>query len=250
MNSRHIVVQEISMIYFLKKKAFAMGKDTRKNSLDFLICCYFGQSKDLLKAAIDRAYIDMAAHTLKGIADKSIKWGCRYEASIIIANRIAELSKGNSEYKKWHTHTIDEIIGVYKSQNITVHDGQAQKWLNMTVKYLYVFKSLLEGDERLNGFTGFLNKENEKDFYPAVDSNVLKEIGLDEAYWPWSSLDKEKYSVVVDKMKEQGCDFFWELEYWESLVENYKKTDANSYERYVEDQLKKTIEKPGIHYLK
>ena len=34
-------------------------------SKNFLVCCYFGQSEDLIKAAIDRAYVDMASHTLQ-----------------------------------------------------------------------------------------------------------------------------------------------------------------------------------------
>ena len=57
-------------------------KNIKELSLDFLICCYFGQSKDLVKAAIDRAYVDMASHTFTGFgADYETKWECRYKAS-------------------------------------------------------------------------------------------------------------------------------------------------------------------------
>ncbi len=60
--------------------------EIKKQSLDFLICCYFGQSHDLIKAAIDRAYIDMASHTLKWPenAPKDSKWECRYKGTIRI----------------------------------------------------------------------------------------------------------------------------------------------------------------------
>ena len=34
-----------------------MEKDNKAVSLNFLVCCYFGQSKDLIKDAIDRAYV-------------------------------------------------------------------------------------------------------------------------------------------------------------------------------------------------
>lgn len=48
--------------------------DLRNLSLDFLICCYFGQSKDLVRVAIDRAYVDMASHTMTSFKeDKKLK---------------------------------------------------------------------------------------------------------------------------------------------------------------------------------
>ena len=42
-----------------------MDTDVKTLSIIFLFCCYFGQSENLGKAAIDIAYVDMAAHTLK-----------------------------------------------------------------------------------------------------------------------------------------------------------------------------------------
>ena len=53
----------LDSIYIQRESS--MDTDVKTLSIIFLICCYFGQSENLGKAAIDIAYVDMAAHTLK-----------------------------------------------------------------------------------------------------------------------------------------------------------------------------------------
>ena len=60
-----------------------MMNDLEKKCYCFVLQCYFGDMADPVNAAIDRAYVDMASHTLKGFAEEEYrqKWKCRYCAS-------------------------------------------------------------------------------------------------------------------------------------------------------------------------
>ena len=214
-------------------------EDLKKLSMDFLICCYFGQSKDLLKAAIDRAYLDMA-RTLKfkDITEKD-KFKTRYDASELISEKIKEFNK---PFNTWHGETIVELKKRYEpimSDRMT--DGQAQKWLNMTIKYLFVFKSLLGiDDSRFDDFRVFLTSTSISDYKVPIDSYVLKGSGLSELQsMKWSKLDeesKQKYSVADDKLKNNNMGFLWELENWEKFSAEYSQKDKNSYAQYYDER--------------
>lgn len=71
-----------------------MGGNVKMNDLErkchnFILQCYFGDMENPIDAAIDRAYVDMASHTLKGFAEHQYqeKWELRFEASSKIKKR-------------------------------------------------------------------------------------------------------------------------------------------------------------------
>lgn len=213
-------------------------KEKKKLALDFLICCYFGQSVDLCMGAIDRAYVDMASHTLHFINKDSVdeKWESRLNASNTILSRICNYS---GAFLKWHCETIEMIKERYNgklannNEEKTLTEGQAQKWLNMTVKYLYVFKVLLEkDDDRLKQIKTFLDETSEDYYKMPIDSYVLKEIGGNP---PWSGLSKEEYEKTSEK------SFLWELEKWEELMQKYKKYDKGTYQRFYKEWKNKHV---------
>lgn len=43
--------------------------DLERKCHNFILQCYFGDMENPIDAAIDRAYVDMASHTLKGFAE-------------------------------------------------------------------------------------------------------------------------------------------------------------------------------------
>lgn len=193
-------------------------------SMDFLICCYFGQSKDLITASIDRAYVDMAAHTMTGFDNYEEKWEYRYNASMIIKEGLINYSDKKT-YKDWHEEVLNEIIGVYPESKLKY--GQAQKWLNMTVKYLYTLSTLVGiEDHRLISVKKFLSKTSANDYYPPVDSYVLAGAGIKGV--SWSTLNKEKYDSCVERFGSD-MDFLWELKNWEVFAKEYSKSDIKSY---------------------
>ena len=68
-------------------------KTIKQLALDFILCCIFGQSDKLIDAAVNRAYIDMASHTMKQFKDDEtkLKWTCRFNASNCITDAIKKL---------------------------------------------------------------------------------------------------------------------------------------------------------------
>lgn len=204
-------------------------------SINFIICCYFGQSEDLIKAAIDRAYIDMASHTLIWPDGKTTnsKWECRKDASDEIRQHLRSYPGGSDSFDDWYKDTICAIEKPYEKQGVTLSAGQTHKWLNMTIKYIYVFSNILESDDsRLNDVESFLRGTCEKDYQAPIDRNVLKETGLDKCFSPWSKLKPDEYAELQKTLKSEN-DFLWELTNWESFAEKYKEVDKQSYEYYL-----------------
>ena len=92
----------------LTDQYYIENKNLSDTCLDFLICCYFGQSKDLLKAAIDRAYVDMASHTLIGLEKYNKKWYYRYEAYKTISTAIIKYSEGSYDTNSYANYYYNQ----------------------------------------------------------------------------------------------------------------------------------------------
>nr|MCR5311270.1 hypothetical protein [Lachnospiraceae bacterium] len=103
----------------------------------FLIQCYFGFEDDPILMAIDRAYRDMATLTLSGDAQKELYPG-RKKVTEYLHGALLTLPKSNADYDKWHKMTTDKIAEIYPKLTI----GQIQKWVNMTIKYVYTLGKL------------------------------------------------------------------------------------------------------------
>ena len=121
--------------------------------------------------------------------------------------------------------------------------GQAQKWLNMMLKYLWLLYRLdMINDECLKLFI----KQYHKEFHVPLDSYILryvakakkrnkvfpdsklkKAIEFKEA---WSSInDYEWYSEYQRDLKNNivGYDsaLEWELEHWQKALDHYEKEE-------------------------
>lgn len=110
-----------------------------------------------IDAAIDRAYVDMASHTLKGFAEHQYqeKWELRFEASSKIKEALGLLD-AESDYTSWHCELCGKLQKVYTEKRLSY--GQAQKWVNMTTKYLQVFAVIfksIDDDEGLSKIPEF-----------------------------------------------------------------------------------------------
>ena len=125
---------------------------TRADYEDYLIRLYFGSEADPLIACIDRAYLDFS-RTLSGIRRLNSTEDSRdravdtlRKAMIKLRGRLAREVE-STEFDYWHKATCEGLISIYKSANYHFYVGQAQKWVNMTLKYIYTF-----GEERIPGF--------------------------------------------------------------------------------------------------
>lgn len=203
-------------------------KNLKKQAYEFILYCYFGDMKDPVEAAIDRAYVDMASHTLTGFGeDYETKWALRYSASEKIKESLKDIS---DDFDKWHQQTCKRICKIYGDKGIEFTYGQAQKWINMTNKYLYVFSLIFEDwkDERLCHIPILIKNHHEKLHIP-IDNYILEELKLSK-YAPWSKMDENSYNDCRREFENRDID--WELENWNIASNTHKVNDKTSYARY------------------
>jgi len=115
---------------------------------DFLIAIHFGK-KDLLTRCVGLAYRDLQ-RTVRGIA-KFDKAGIPERVCSLVAD--ARRARTQEEFDTWHQAACDQIIGAFGDigyHRFTI--GQAQKWLNMTLKYIFVLGDRLPGYSHVFGF--------------------------------------------------------------------------------------------------
>lgn len=173
---------------------------SREEHFDFLLRCYFGEGRDPLRLCIDRAYLDFN-RTLHGIAKNNNGDGLRNAATACLIKLLSGLSlkriRTQSDFDKWHKSACDQLRQLYRSHGFTRFSiGQAQKWLNMALKYVFTF-----GQKRLPGFAKL---------YPfahvPVDSVVLKctrAHGGQPLSVPWSRLDDYATYLEFQKLFRQ-----------------------------------------------
>lgn len=142
-------------------------------------------NKDVFEVSLQLAYKDLQ-RTIKGIANAPKKNIIKQNSHNIIKEEINKLLEVEAydfnAYAKWHKNTCELI----KNEFLIIYPftyGQAQKWLNMTLKYLYTIEQ-----EKFSKVLPFLHipidniiisylKKNYKDFY-LIDFNCA-----------WSKLD-------------------------------------------------------------
>lgn len=163
---------------------------TPRDYNDFLLSVYFGEksSIDPKGACVDRAYLDFS-RTIHGIAGKGR--GVRAEAVSQIKSAISDLSYGRiskqDEFDDWHRNTCMSLkrlyeCGVHKRGGFRFHIGQAQKWINMTMKYIYTF-----GEDRIPGFCSVYAF-----CHVPLDNRIVSRLtryGFPQLAQPWSRID-------------------------------------------------------------
>lgn len=127
---------------------------------EFLFFSYFGVSladckdksgKDevdckekLLNAAIDRAYVDAASHVLQLSISEDIKNKCKEDAKKVIYECINPLQNNEKLSASWHKELAKKLIDIYSEKEKNKFTfGMAQKWINMTIKYIYIMDSVI-----------------------------------------------------------------------------------------------------------
>jgi len=144
---------------------------TSKDIEDFYIRLYFDTSNGYLPASINRAYRDFN-RTIENIPktdEEKNKW--RSNLQEILASRINALLtvtfSDQAEFTMWHKKTC---IALRIASNEILTIGQAQKWVNMSLKYAFTL-----GDNRINGIN-----RNYHFFHIPID-NIIQDL-LKEKY--------------------------------------------------------------------
>ena len=156
---------------------------------EFLVRLYYGPGEDYLVSCIDRAYLDFnrTLHGFRGHADAG---GVRRQATDLIKEgfrallAIKTLTEG--KFDRWHRGMCDNLRAHFRRAGYGAFSyGQAQKWVNMTMKYVFVL-----GEDRLPGYGVALRHA-----HVPIDNIVLETwhpLGMPKLAVAWSRLDDYK----------------------------------------------------------
>lgn len=205
---------------------------------------------DLLFKCANRAYLDLN-RTLKfqkvpeedkGELQKQ-KSKFREEISEIIVDRITNLlNEKPQDYEAWHKETCNKVIKKaqeYEQDNWLQKNGnegkgfyygQAQKWVNMTIKYMWVTERWKDKLDKLMNvlhvpvdsyiIEGVWNRDGWEDVLKGILVNGKEKSGRfsSDKVVPWSKWDETQYKdfqvALRTKLKKERTPFEWEEETW------------------------------------
>ena len=191
----------------------------QKNALDFLLYSYFGitsdsEKEELSNAALEKAYFDA---TQQGAFNTLVPKGKR-ESARKAYDEALKVLKGKLEncafdnYAEWHHSTCEDVCKKYKEQGLNCFTyGNAQKWVNMTMKYLYLFDSL-----GLKNRPIIIDEAKAKCLHVPVDSYIIESVWDKNVELP---LIKEK--LLKDRTKGK---------YNNEKVKAWSKWEDNEYQ--------------------
>lgn len=189
----------------------------KENIKNFYRICVFGTEKNNEKAAAKRAYRDMCRTIRfeKGV-NQTVKDDCRTRVIELIETEIKKCKSIDTveKYDKFHDSLCLRIIDCYDNQTIAeITYGQAQKWVNMTMKYLCV---LYEGQcDWLNKIYSFLHVPIDSIILDKARDKFPNDFSVNNT--PWSQLSRDEYITIQNKLRAVIKDVAlidWEFKVW------------------------------------
>jgi len=247
--------------------------DTRiicsKEALDFLLFNYFGitlkdatDSDKLIDVAIKKAYSDAtmqgAYNSLFGKGNSEAKTAsedAQSDCIKYIKDVLKELSNIHNpeDFNKWHHTICQKIIDIYADKLNSEKEkffsyGNAQKWVNMTLKYLYLMCGVFsEYEWEANKFMTNIGDAIVRIaplLHVPVDSYILEGVWetdvvlplregkkrnnnySSEKVVPWSQWDEAKYKKFHEKLQKHVKDkvpLIWENETWITVAQKRRE---------------------------
>ena len=135
---------------------------------EFLIRLYFGFNSNDLRLCINRAYLDFS-RTLHRFSKLPNANDLREAGKKHVEARFTKLKNvkisDQTQFDDWHREACESLCKLYDKKGYSdFHIGQAQKWLNMTFKYIQIM-----GEERIPGYAKFL-----KYGHAPIDNIIIK----------------------------------------------------------------------------
>lgn len=197
--------------------------------LKFLKFSYFGNLTISIEVVSNRAYRDMCRTLRFGILPidtKDTTISNLIEAvNVIFKKEIPIINEGSitsqEKFDSWHCKVCKNIKLLYNEKGINFTYGQAQKWLNMTIKYLYMLE-----DEEYSFDCVFEYLHIPIDNYIFVA--VKKELRIDRPNNPWSKLDETEYlkyqkAIREELKKRKYSPLLWEFDKWLEVAKGNNK---------------------------
>lgn len=122
---------------------------TSSAQADFALRLYFGPEPDFVKQCVRRAYLDLSrtAHGIEHAHEQRVHAAVKLR-EWIGALAASEVDWNQAGFDEWHRRVCLDLIQLVQAKDYTGFTiGQAQKWLNMSLKYIYIY-----GEERIPGY--------------------------------------------------------------------------------------------------
>ena len=206
----------------------AKNKIDEKNILEFFKYSYFGNLKAPIDSASNRAYRDMC-RTLRFGNFQGDRMELKKDVNGFLDKQIKKLVNcsitSEKEFDEWHKQLCIKISDEYKNSKIQFTYGQAQKWLNMTIKYLCMLE--VEGYS-FDNVIKWLHIPIDNYIFDAVE----KELKIDRPKDIWSRWDNYdeylKYQNDIRERieKDRNIDvppLLWEFKNWLEVAKGNNK---------------------------
>lgn len=174
------------------------------------------------EGAAHKAYADMARRTLRIKEDSKERKVLKEQATKILRQAVEKLKKDSSDFPKWHEKSCNALIACYGGQ---LSYGQAQKWLNMLLKYLYVYD--------VKGYETLFSQKRIAALDMPVDSKVIdalrRKYNVKRPTAGWSAWDRNTYRAYQAAAQsalhnapdienpDERIPFYWELIHWSDV---------------------------------
>lgn len=174
---------------------------SREDYNDYVLHLYFGFSENPLESCIKRAYLDLA-RTLHGFSkhknhERIFKSAVEFLSLMLTDTKNIKSKNNQEEFDTWHFMICNSLCMKYQIDGYEDFSyGQAQKWLNMTMKYIYVF-----GEDYLPGYQSVY-----RFCHIPVDNYILEAIykgGAPKLNQSWSRTNKKDYLKIQEWVREQ-----------------------------------------------
>ena len=162
---------------------------------DFFITLYFNISKGYKDAGLKRAYLDFNRTLKIKDGDNSIRNQKQQKTQSYLKNELSNLIQSTinsqDEFDIKHQNICSNLISEWNELTV----GQAQKWVNMTLKYWLLF-----GEDKVPDIEKYAIY-----FHIPIDSYVQKGMFLEKKPNPWSKIiDYDKYFRYQQKHREKN----------------------------------------------
>lgn len=173
----------------------------------------------VISRIIDRAYRDAASHVLRGFSSDTEKTDIRTNASKEIYKAVCNMDK---DFNKWHEDLCIKLQQQYP-ENTSFSYGMAQKWVNMTVKYLYLYSEVSNNKNVSDLIKDLLLHID--DYHAPIDGYILKALNDNES-WSKDIKTKNDYSAkrkIFPTNHAESNELEWEMNTWLNEAKKYRK---------------------------